>query len=164
MTALNDIPLTLNDKSTTTLGDLASGKLALIVNTASDCGYTPQYGGLQKLQDAYRDRGFTVIGVPCNQFGGQEPGTDEEVAAFCSTNFSVDFPLLSKTDVNGTDAHPLFRELTTAADVDGEAGDVKWNFEKFLVSPAGEVVARYRSQTTPEDPELVNLIEENLPA
>ncbi|AGF73379.1 glutathione peroxidase [Corynebacterium halotolerans] len=162
-TALTDIQLNLNDATDTTLGDLAPGKLVLIVNTASECGFTPQYEGLQKLQDTYSDRGFTVLGVPCNQFGGQEPGTDEEIKEFCSSSFSVTFPLLSKVEVNGTGAHPLFRQLTAIADAEGEGGDVKWNFEKFLVAPDGEVLGRFRSRTEPQDPQLVELIEENLP-
>ncbi len=162
-TALTDIRLNLNDQSGTTLGELAPGQLVLIVNTASECGFTPQYEGLQQLQETYSDRGFTVLGGPCDQFGGQEPGTDEEVREFCTTNFSVTFPLLSKVEVNGPEAHPLFQRLSAIADAEGEGGDVKWNFEKFLVAPDGEVLGRFRSRTTPQDPELVGLIEQHLP-
>jgi glutathione peroxidase len=140
------------------------GKVALLVNVASKCGFTPQYEGLERLQQAYRDRGFTVLGFPCNQFLGQEPGSAEEIAQFCSLTYGVDFPLFEKIDVNGDDRHPLFAELTEAADADGEAGDVKWNFEKFLVGPDGEVVGRYRTGVEPEAPEVVEAIEAHLPA
>ncbi|MGD9798925.1 MAG: glutathione peroxidase [Acidimicrobiia bacterium] len=128
------------------------GEALLIVNVASKCGLTPQYEALEKLHETYRDRGFSVIGVPCNQFMGQEPGTAEEIAEFCSTTYGVSFPLLEKTDVNGANQHPLFARLKQQADASGEAGDVKWNFEKFLVSPAGEVIGRFRPQVTPDIP------------
>jgi glutathione peroxidase len=140
------------------------GKAVLIVNVASKCGYTPQYAGLDEIHKRYKDRGFSVLGVPCNQFGGQEPGSPEEIAAFCSTTYGVTFPLTEKVDVNGTHRHPLYAELALTADGDGEAGDVGWNFEKFLVGPDGEVVARFRSKVTPEAPELLAAIESALPA
>ena len=140
------------------------GKAALLVNVASKCGLTPQYTGLEKLQETYGDRGFTVLGFPCNQFLGQEPGTAEEIQEFCSVNYGVTFPLFEKIDVNGDQQHPLFAELEQQADADGEAGDVKWNFEKFLVSPSGDVVGRFRPQVTPEDPALVEAIEAQLPS
>lgn len=162
MTTINDIALTYNDGSTGSTDDFR-GTLLLVVNTASECGFTPQYEGLQKLQDTYGDRGFSVLGVPCNQFGGQEPGTDAQVADFCSTNFGVTFPLLAKTDVNGAGAHPLYEELRLAHDTDGESGDVKWNFEKFLVSPGGEVIGRFRSGVAPDAVELHDQITANLP-
>src|SRR3954470_12000131 len=124
------------------LGQYA-GKTVLIVNVASKCGLTPQYNGLEKLQERYADRGFTVLGVPCNQFLGQEPGSAEEIAEFCSATYGVTFPLTEKVDVNGPDAHPLYRELTGTPDAEGVAGDVQWNFEKFLLSTDGEVIARF---------------------
>lgn len=122
----------------------------------------PQYAGLVGLQQAYGERGFTVVGVPCNQFAGQEPGTAEEIQEFCSVTYGVDFPLLAKTDVNGEDRHPLYVELTSTPDVEGEAGDVKWNFEKFLVSREGEVLARFRPATQPDDPAVIEAIEKSL--
>ena len=154
--------LTLLDGSDTTL-DAYAGQALLVVNVASQCGFTRQYAGLEALHEQYRDRGLTVIGVPCNQFGEQEPGTAEEIADFCQANFGVTFPLLTKTDVNGPDRHPLFARLTEVADAKGNAGDVTWNFEKFLVSPQGEVVGRFRSKVEPDDPELVAALEAVLP-
>jgi len=154
--------LTMLDGSDTTL-DAYAGQALLVVNVASECGFTRQYAGLEDLYERYRNRGLTVIGVPCNQFGEQEPGTAEEIAEFCQANFGVTFPLLAKTDVNGPDRHPLFARLTEAADVTGKAGDVTWNFEKFLVSPQGEVVGRFRTKVEPDDPELVAAIEAVLP-
>jgi len=140
------------------------GKALLIVNVASRCGLTPQYAGLQKLYDAYADRGLVVLGVPSNQFGGQEPGTAEEIAEFCDTTFGVTFPLTEKVDVNGPGRHRLYQELTAAADAEGNAGDITWNFEKFLVDPSGTVVARFRPQVTPDAPELVSALEQILPS
>jgi glutathione peroxidase len=139
------------------------GKATLIVNVASKCGLTPQYAGLEELHGKYRDRGFSVLGVPCNQFGGQEPGSSEEIASFCSATYGVTFPMTEKVDVNGPDRHPLFAELTQIEDAEGEAGDVKWNFEKFLVAPDGSVT-RFRPLVTPEADELVSAIEAVLPA
>ena len=135
----------------------------LIVNVASKCGFTPQYAGLERLHERFADHGFTVVGFPCNQFSGQEPGTAEQIQEFCSTTFGVTFPLFEKTDVNGPDRHPLYAELTNTPDSRGEAGDVRWNFEKFLVSPGGAVVGRFRTRTDPEAPEIVDAIEANLP-
>ena len=139
------------------------GNTTLVVNVASKCGLTPQYEGLERLQEKYGDRGFTVLGVPCNQFKGQEPGTSEEIAEFCSATYGVTFPLYEKIDVNGADRHPLYDQLTAVADADGVAGDIEWNFEKFLISPTGEVVRRFRPRTEPQDPELVAALEEQLP-
>jgi glutathione peroxidase len=139
------------------------GKAVLVVNVASKCGLTPQYTGLEELQKTYTDRGFTVLGVPCNQFGGQEPGTAEEISTFCSTNYGVTFPITEKVDVNGQKRHPLYSELTTKPDAAGEAGDIQWNFEKFLVSPAGDVVARFRPTVAPDAEELVGALEAVLP-
>jgi glutathione peroxidase len=139
------------------------GKAVLIVNVASKCGLTPQYTGLQALHDRYAARGFSVLGFPCNQFGAQEPGTPEQINEFCSTNYSVTFPLFEKIAVNGPDRHPLYAELTSVADAGGKAGDVQWNFEKFLVTPKGEV-QRFRPKTEPSDPSLVSAIEAALPS
>ncbi|MEV5605845.1 glutathione peroxidase [Streptomyces sp. NPDC052299] len=160
---LYDIPLRTLTGEPTSLGDYR-GRAVLLVNVASKCGLTPQYAGLERLQKEYGDRGLTVLGVPCNQFGGQEPGTAEEIETFCSTTYGVSFPLLEKTEVNGANRHPLYAELTRLADAGGEAGDVQWNFEKFLISPAGEPVARIRPRTEPDAPELVAAIEAQLPA
>ena len=139
------------------------GKALLLVNVASKCGLTPQYEGLERLQERYGDRGFSVLGFPCNQFLGQEPGTAEEIREFCSTTYGVTFPMFEKIDVNGAARHPIYGELTEVPDAEGQAGDVTWNFEKFLVSPGGEVVGRYRPQVEPEDPTLVGAIEAQLP-
>ncbi|MCX5138669.1 MULTISPECIES: glutathione peroxidase [unclassified Streptomyces] len=160
---LHDIPLHTLTGEPTTLGAYR-GRAVLLVNVASKCGLTPQYAGLERLQKEYGDRGLTVLGVPCNQFGGQEPGSSEEIQTFCSTTYGVSFPLLAKTEVNGAGRHPLYAELTQLADADGEAGDIQWNFEKFLISPAGEPVARIRPRTEPDAPEVVAAIEAQLPA
>jgi glutathione peroxidase len=159
---LQDVALRRLDGEATSL-DEYRGKAALIVNVASRCGLTPQYSGLERLQERYGDQGFVVLGFPCNQFMGQEPGTPEEIATFCSTTYGVTFPLFEKIDVNGDDRHPLYQQLTTVPDAKGEAGDVQWNFEKFLVAPGGEVVGRYRPRTEPESPELTRAIESVLP-
>lgn len=160
--AIHEIPVRTIDGGDTTLGQYA-GKALLIVNVASKCGLTPQYEGLQTLYDTYKDRGLEVLGFPCNQFMGQEPGTNEEIKEFCSLNFNVSFPLFDKIDVNGEDRHPLYAELTQHPDVEGKAGDVGWNFEKFLVSPSGQVAGRYRPLVAPDAPELTQAIESNLP-
>jgi glutathione peroxidase len=157
-----DAPVKALDGGPADLSDHA-GKALLIVNVASQCGLTPQYGGLQQLHEQYGDRGFAVLGFPCNQFGAQEPGTSDEIATFCETNYSVTFPLFEKIDVNGDGRHPLYDQLTATEDAEGTGGDIQWNFEKFLISPEGEVVARFRPMTTPEDPALVAAIEEQLP-
>ncbi|MFD7288630.1 glutathione peroxidase [Streptomyces sp. NPDC059863] len=159
---LYDIPLNTLTGEPTSLAAY-EGKAVLLVNVASKCGLTPQYAGLERLQRQFGDRGFTVLGVPCNQFGGQEPGTAEEIGTFCSATYGVTFPLLEKTDVNGETRHALYAELTKTADSEGEAGDVQWNFEKFLISPKGEVVSRIRPRTEPEAPEVVAAIEAQLP-
>ncbi len=138
------------------------GKTTLMVNVASKCGLTPQYAGLQRLQDTYGDRGFSVVGFPCNQFMGQEPGTSEEIAEFCSTNYQVSFPLSEKIDVNGAQRHPLYAELAQAPDAEGHTGDIRWNFEKFLVGADGQVIQRFAPQTDPESPEVVGAIEKAL--
>ncbi|MDT9684403.1 glutathione peroxidase [Streptomyces sp. TRM76323] len=160
--SLYDIPLRTLSGEPLSLAEYRD-RAVLVVNVASRCGLTPQYAGLEKLQQQYGERGLTVLGVPCNQFGGQEPGSAEEIRTFCSTTYGVTFPLLEKTDVNGPGRHPLYAELTRVADADGEAGDVQWNFEKFLVAPGGEVT-RFRPRTEPDAPELVAAIEARLPA
>ena len=134
-----------------------------MVNVASKCGLTPQYEGLEKLHEQYEGRGFSVVGFPCNQFMGQEPGTAEEIAEFCSSTYGVTFPLSEKIDVNGDAQHPLFAKLEETADAEGHTGDIRWNFEKFLVGSDGEVIARFGPTTMPDAPELVEAIEGALP-
>ena len=159
--------MTLYDIPTRTLsGDPASlapyeGQSVLVVNVASKCGLTPQYEGLETLQRRYAERGFTVVGFPCNQFQGQEPGSPEEIQTFCSTTYGVTFPLFEKIDVNGEQQHPLYTELNRVADAEGYAGDVRWNFEKFLITPDG-TVQRFAPLVTPDDPALVAAIETSL--
>ncbi|GAA1799344.1 glutathione peroxidase [Luedemannella flava] len=140
--------------------DLAqyAGRTLLVVNVASRCGLTPQYAGLQKLADDYADRGLVVLGVPCNQFAGQEPGTADEIVEFCEVNYGVTFPLTEKVEVNGPGRHELYARLTATPDAAGEAGDVQWNFEKFLVAPDGSV-QRFRPRVAPDAPELVEAVE-----
>jgi glutathione peroxidase len=140
------------------------GRAVLVVNVASRCGLTPQYTGLERLQERYGERGFTVLGVPCNQFGEQEPGSAEEIQTFCSTTYGVSFPMTEKLDVNGPERHPLYSTLSATADQAGEAGDVQWNFEKFLISSEGQPVARFRPMIEPESDELTAAIEAQLPA
>jgi glutathione peroxidase len=134
----------------------------LAVNVASKCGLTPQYTGLEELQRTYGDRGFTVVGFPCNQFGGQEPGSAEEIETFCSTTYGVSFPMMEKIEVNGDGRHPIYAELTAVADGEGHSGDIRWNFEKFLIAPDG-TITRFSPMVTPEDPALVSAIEATLP-
>jgi glutathione peroxidase len=160
---LLDLPLTTLDGRPTTLGSLTDGRAALVVNVASRCGLTPQYGQLEALQQEYADRGFTVLGVPCNQFAGQEPGTAEEISTFCSATYGVTFPMTEKVEVNGEAAAPLYRQLTEVPDAAGEAGPVQWNFEKFVLSPDGVVVGRFRPRTEPTDAEVRAAIEAVLP-
>ena len=135
------------------------GKAVLVVNVASRCGLTPQYEGLERLQARYGPAGFTVLGVPCNQFAGQEPGTPEEIQAFCSATYGTTFPLTEKLDVNGRRQHPLYAWLTQTPDGEGRAGEVEWNFEKFLVAPDGEIVRRFRPTVEPEDESVLEAIE-----
>jgi glutathione peroxidase len=157
--SLLDVPLTTLQGTATTLRDLTGGNPALVVNVASRCGLTPQYTALEALHEEYASRGFTVVGVPCNQFMGQEPGTAEEIAEFCSATYGVTFPMTEKVDVNGAAAHPLFQRLTESSDATGAAGDVQWNFEKFLLDRTGTVVARFRPKTEPGSPEVRAAIE-----
>ncbi|MFK4102970.1 glutathione peroxidase [Streptomyces sp. NPDC019531] len=136
-----------------------AGKAVLIVNVASKCGLTPQYNGLEKLQERYAERGFTVLGVPCNQFLGQEPGSAEEIAEFCSATYGVTFPLTEKVEVNGEGRHALYERLVDVADAEGHSGDIRWNFEKFLIGRDGAVVARFSPQTEPESDAVVAAVE-----
>jgi glutathione peroxidase len=145
------------------LGDLA-GTTLLVVNVASKCGLTPQYAGLEQLHERFASRGFSVVGFPCNQFGGQEPGTAQEIGTFCSTTYGVTFPMFEKIEVNGPGRHPVYSELTAVPDASGEAGDVQWNFEKFLVSSGGQVVARFRPPVPPDADEVVAAVEAALPS
>lgn len=158
---IRDIPFTTIDGETTRLADFGD-KAVMVVNVASRCGLTPQYEKLEELQKQYQDRGFTVIGFPCNQFAGQEPGSSEQIKEFCSTTYGVTFPLMEKTKVNGVQKHPLYAELTQVPDASGKAGRVTWNFEKFLVAPDG-TISRFRPRTQPDDPEVIEAIEKALP-
>ena len=164
MSDLLDVPVTTLQGEPTTLRALTEGGPALVVNVASRCGLTPQYAALEALHEEYRERGFTVVGVPCNQFMGQEPGTAEEIEQFCSATYGVTFPMTEKVEVNGSGAHPLFRQLTATPDIDGAAGDVQWNFEKWVLDGTGQVVARFRPRTEPDAPEVRAAIESVLPA
>ena len=163
MTAITyDLPLKTLEGDPLSLSDF-KGKALLIVNVASRCGFTPQYEGLQRLYDTYKDRGLEILGFPCNQFLAQEPGTEQEIREFCSSVYGVSFPIFRKIDVNGEERHPLYAELTDLPDHKGNAGDVQWNFEKFLVSPEGEVVGRFRTKVIPDHPALLEAIEKHLP-
>jgi len=163
MSSLHPVPLTMLDGRETTFGEFA-GRAVLVVNVASRCGLTPQYAGLEQLAGSYADRGLTVLGAPCNQFAGQEPGSNEEIAEFCSVTYGVTFPLTAKLDVNGAGRHELFHELERATDPEGYSGDVRWNFEKWVVDPQGQVVARFLPATQPDDPAVIAAIEAVLPA
>jgi len=158
---LLDIPVNTLAGQPASLGVL-SGKTLLIVNVASKCGLTPQYEGLERLQERYAGRQFSVAGFPCNQFGGQEPGSPGDIQEFCSATYGVTFPLFEKIDVNGPGRHPIYAELTAVPDADGKAGDIQWNFEKFLVSHDGKVLARFRPLTDPEAPQVIEAIEASL--
>jgi len=161
--AVHDISVNTLSGQPSSIGDHA-GKTLLIVNVASKCGLTPQYTALQQVYDTYADRGFAVLGFPCNQFGAQEPGSAGEIEEFCSVNYGVTFPMFEKIDVNGPDRHPLYTDLTQTADAEGHDGDIRWNFEKFLISPDGEIVARYSPVVVPDDPTILADIEANLPS
>ncbi len=158
---LRDIPLKTLAGQPSSLGAV-DAKTLLVVNVASKCGLTPQYAGLEELHKRFADQGFAVVGFPCNQFGGQEPGSADEIAQFCSANYGVTFPMFEKIEVNGPGRHPVYEELTVTPDADGEAGDVQWNFEKFLVGQDGSVIGRFRPMTAPDAPELVAAIETSL--
>jgi len=143
-----------------TLRDITDGRPALLVNVASKCGLTPQYTALEQLQADYGDRGFTVVGLPCNQFGGQEPGSADEIAEFCSATYGVSFPMTEKIEVNGPGRHPIYDALVRAADTDGVDGDIRWNFEKFLIAGDGSVVARFSPQVVPDDPRVLDVVQQ----
>jgi glutathione peroxidase len=160
--SLYDVTINALDGSPADLHDY-DGRAVLMVNVASKCGLTPQYTGLEELQERYADRGFTVLGLPCNQFGGQEPGTADEIATFCSTSYGVTFPLTEKIEVNGDGRHALYQQLVEVADKDGHTGDIRWNFEKFLVAPGGEIVARFNPMVEPTSDEVVAAVEKVLP-
>jgi glutathione peroxidase len=159
--SLYDVPVAALDG---TEGQLAKqqGNVTLVVNVASQCGLTPQYAGLQKLYERYGDQGFAVLGFPCNQFGAQEPGTSDEIKTFCETSYGVTFPMFEKIEVNGEGQHPLYQALKETADAEGHTGDIRWNFEKFLLSRDGEIIARFSPMVDPEAPELVSAIEKAL--
>ncbi len=160
MTDLYSVPLTLNDGSETNFGRFR-GQVVLVVNVASKCGFTSQYAGLEALYGKFREQGFEILGMPCNQFAGQEPGTDQEIAEFCQLNFGVSFPLSSKVDVRGKNQHPLYAELTQFK-TGILPGLVKWNFEKFLINREGRIVARFASTVAPDAPEVLAAIEAEL--
>ena len=145
------------DGTPATLGEIIGGRTALLVNVASKCGLTPQYETLEQIHEKYAARGFTVIGLPCNQFGGQEPGSSEEIAEFCSATYGVTFPMTEKVEVNGEGRHELYRELVTTPNEEGEAGDITWNFEKFVVARDGAVIARFSPTVKPDDPRVIDV-------
>ena len=157
-----DAAVETTDGSTTSLADL-KGDAILVVNVASRCGLTPQFEQLEQLQKRYAERGLTVIGFPCNQFAGQSPEGNQEMADFCSATYGTTFPIFGKVDVNGDDRHEVYASLVESTDAEGEAGDIRWNFEKFLIAPGGEVVGRFRPKTLPDAPEVVAAIEAVLP-
>ena len=159
MNTLSEMPVTTLDGRKTTFGELAAGKATLVVNVASRCGLTPQYRQLEALHEEFGGRGFTVVGFPTNQFGGQEPGSAAEIAEFCSATYGVTFPMSDKIDVNGDGRDPIYAELTTVPDDSGAAGDVQWNFEKFVVAADGRVIGRFRPKISPDAPEVVAAIE-----
>jgi glutathione peroxidase len=162
--SIYDVPIKRLDGSNADLHDYED-KAVLVVNVASKCGLTPQYTGLEQLHERFASRGFTVLGVPCNQFAGQEPGTAEEIATFCSTSYGVTFPLTEKVDVNGEGRHALYQQLVDVPDVDdGHTGDIRWNFEKFVLAPGGEVVARFNPTVEPTSDEIVSAVEKALPS
>lgn len=157
-----NLPLNTLAGTPTTLAS-HKGEALLLVNVASKCGLTPQYTALEALHERYAGRGFAVIGFPCNQFAGQEPGSAAEIQEFCSTTYGVTFPLMAKIDVNGADRHPIYRVLTEIADADGHAGDIRWNFEKFLIAADGKTIKRFSPKTAPGAPAVIAAIEAALP-
>lgn len=164
MTNLLELPVSTLAGEAATLGALAGERATLVVNVASKCGLTPQYAGLEALHEELSGRGFHVVGFPCNQFGGQEPGGPEQIAQFCSATYGVTFPMSAKVDVNGPGRDPIYRQLAEAPDADGEAGEIQWNFEKFLLDSAGTVIARFRPRTEPADAAVRAAIETLLTA
>jgi glutathione peroxidase len=163
MSDLLDLPVTTLSGEQTTFGAMLDGNAALVVNVASKCGLTPQYTGLEQLHEQLSGRGFTVVGFPCNQFGGQEPGSSQEIAQFCSATYGVTFPMSAKIEVNGPGRDPIYQQLTETPDPDGEAGDIQWNFEKFVLAADGRIAGRFRPRTAPDDAALRAAIESALP-
>ena len=160
--SLWDAPIRTLQGAATKLADFR-GKALLLVNVASKCGLTPQYTALEALHEKHGPKGFTVLGFPCNQFGAQEPGTPEQIQTFCSNSYGVTFPLTEKIEVNGANRHPIYRELTKVADASGQAGDIRWNFEKFVVSADGTRITRFGPQVAPDDPAVIAAVEAALP-
>jgi glutathione peroxidase len=154
-----DTPIARLDGTPGTLGDITAGRPALLVNVASKCGLTPQYSTLEEIHEKFTAQGFTVVGIPCNQFGGQEPGTADEIKEFCSMTYGVTFPLTEKIDVNGPERHPLYDALTRTPNENGEAGDITWNFEKFVIAGDGAVIARFSPGVVPNDPQVLAVLE-----
>ena len=154
-----DTPIARLDGTATTLGEITAGRAALLVNVASKCGLTGQYATLEEIHAKYVARGFTVVGFPCNQFGGQEPGTSEEIAEFCSATYGVTFPMTEKIEVNGDDRHPIYAELVKTPNEAGEAGDIRWNFEKFVIAPDGAVIARFSPTVQPDDEQVLAVLD-----
>jgi glutathione peroxidase len=161
MPTFYDFSATTIDGKQQSLRDYA-GKVALVVNVASQCGLTPQYSGLEELYENYKDKGLVVLGFPCNQFAGQEPGTEGEIKTFCETKFGVTFPMFGKIDVNGPNRHPLYAFLTGEATTPDGPGDVKWNFAKFLIDRQGKVAARFSPTAAPVSEEIVSALEQKL--
>ena len=161
--SLHEISIARLDGTPATLAEITGKQPTLLVNVASKCGLTPQYTALEEVHERYAGRGFTVVGVPCNQFGGQEPGSPEQIEEFCSTSYGVTFPLTEKVEVNGAGRHPLYDGLVPVADEEGRSGDITWNFEKFLLDGNGEVVARFAPSVVPDDPRVTAAIESVLP-
>ena len=157
--SLLQIPIARLDGTDATLGEITGGRPALVVNVASKCGLTPQYTALEALHEEYAGRGFAVVGIPCNQFGGQEPGSSEEIAEFCSATYGVSFPMTEKVEVNGDGRHPVYDALVQVADQAGRTGDVRWNFEKFLLDGDGAVVARFDPTVVPDDPRVTAAVQ-----
>ncbi|MFM9037673.1 MAG: glutathione peroxidase [Actinomycetota bacterium] len=158
-----ELPISTLSGAPSSLGAVGA-KVLLVVNVASKCGLTPQYTGLEKLHETYAARGLSVVGVPCNQFGGQEPGSPDEIATFCSTNYGVTFPMTEKIEVNGAGRHPIYASLTEVADAEGTSGDIRWNFEKFVIGHGGATVERFSPMVAPDDPNLIATIERLLGA
>jgi glutathione peroxidase len=156
-----DVPLKSLDGTDGVLAE-EKGKVTLLVNVASFCGLTPQYEGLENLYERFGPQGFAVVGIPCNQFGAQEPGTADEIKTFCSTSYNVTFPLAEKIDGNGDTRHPLYQQLTPKPDAEGHTGDIRWNFEKFLIGRDGEIIQRFSPMVEPENSEIVGAIEKAL--
>ena len=162
MSGFYDVKVQSIDGAPDLLGALR-GRVALAVNVASRCGYTPQYAGLERLHRELAGEGFTVVGFPCNQFGGQEPGTAEEISTFCATNYGITFPIMEKIEVNGPGRHDIYKALTPVADASGHNGDIRWNFEKFVVSADGTKITRFSPKTKPDDPAVIAAVEQALP-